>query len=692
MGVCETGINSQFRAVLQEYKKDSDWIKNELSKARCNTLHELHLQYQQNRQTYLDQIAQFFTEDTHNVHTLNTLTTSANEADLGITIEAEISDAFAYLFPTNKTIAFFQEHYPARFRNYEKQSIETLTNYYLGEIASTLGINSAAWAASKLTIPSDQISALVTSIDGHFQGVDTTEGYIHSFGTLSADGASFTLKTKHDIEVMIKQLVRNKLVVDGYYVSVDEVAENPDAHQNIRIKKGIERDDLLAVHHAFKQEDLGVMHKTLKQHVSILTCYPELALSQLHKKPALISVLPVELKNDTRFTDVVATSLNDLTHIISDNFNWHQERIETQEFIAHVNQLNPLQLLNIIEQRKQAGLAPLPFFEYDGAIRDLKQFHAELNTELTSDWNQSPLAMRRRACEQADFSWLTNPQDKKNAVTYLAKTNTWFAGFTQYHAYQTSFDRLWQDIILIAKACFRLARSLLSLGIDYAAFTWLVPMISSLIQPIFWPLFLIGLALLWTGHESLTFTGLGLWFVAFLPWLSWAFFGLDLIGNTAISAYNAYDVVCALCNTLRRGFDMITATLSSLGVSADRHNTLENTCENILIRLDSIDAVSAQEKSEVLRTLLSRVKEDVRAETRSEAEAEPTFAGLLERKYSLFYHGEEHQVSFSEVSRMRRGYDDEFQLEETSSIMRFFSGRTTSEAMMATAEAASLAA
>jgi len=230
------------------------------------------------------------------------------------------------------------------------------------------------------------------------------------------------------------------------------------------------------------------------------------------------------------------------------------------------------------------------------------------------------------------------------------------------------------------------------LGIDYAAFTWLVPMISSLIQPIFWPLFLIGLALLWTGHESLTFTGLGLWFVAFLPWLSWAFFGLDLIGNTAISAYNAYDVVCALCNTLRRGFDMITATLSSLGVSADRHNTLENTCENILIRLDSIDAVSAQEKSEVLRTLLSRVKEDVRAETRSEAEAEPTFAGLLERKYSLFYHGEEHQVSFSEVSRMRRGYDDEFQLEETSSIMRFFSGRTTSEAMMATAEAASLAA
>jgi len=36
---------------------------------------------------------------------------------------------------------------------------------------------------------------------------------------------------------------------------------------------------------------------------------------------------------------------------------------------------------------------------------------------------------------------------------------------------------------------------------------------------------------------------------------------------------------------------------------------------------------------------------------------------------------------------MRRPYSGGFQLEETSSYMRFFSGRTSSEALMATAEA-----
>lgn len=735
IGVCETGINSRFRAVLQEYKKDNDWIKNELTKARCNTLHILHLQYEQNRQAYLDQFARMLAEDTHNVHTLNTIITSANKADLGITIEEEILDGYAFLFPEKKIKAYFQKHYPALFRTYENQSVETLTNYYLEQLASTLGINNADWAADELNIPSDALMNIQASLDGHFQGISISA---HCLGELSDDGTYFRLKTKHDVEVIIKQSVRKKLVVDGYYVSLDDIVENPDAHQNIRIKKGIKRNDLLAVHRAFEQPDPGVMRATLKQHMSIFIDYPELALSQLHKNPARIATFPVELRRDTRFTDVAVSLLNEelgqalsederdqalvnqlqiallaliqsetgymqelsesvrnfiapkLNPMLSADFDWNKAQIETQEFIAQVNQLDPSQLLNIIEQRKQAGLAPLPFFEDEEAIHDLKKFNDELQSQLSPHWDQPYLSIRRRACEQANFSWLTNPQNKKNAVTYLAQTNTWFAGFKQYHAYPKSLNSLWQNIILIAKACFRLTLTLLRLGIMYAAFTWLLPMIAAFIQPIFWPLFWIGLAFLFSDNIPLTLTGLGLWFVAFLYGEAWVFFGLGILGNTIQILYDVYDIVDALFSTLIKSLEMIAVVLTPLGVNADRNNTLENTCENLIVRLDSIDASSAQDKSDVLRTLLSRIREDARDET--EAEARPTFAELLERKYSLFYHGEEHEVSFSEVSRMRRGYDGEFKLEETSSIMRFFSGRTTSEAVMATAEAASLAA
>ena len=45
MGVCETGINTEFYAALQEVQRDTDWVRSELSKARSECVRDLHKLY-----------------------------------------------------------------------------------------------------------------------------------------------------------------------------------------------------------------------------------------------------------------------------------------------------------------------------------------------------------------------------------------------------------------------------------------------------------------------------------------------------------------------------------------------------------------------------------------------------------------------------------------------------------------------
>ena len=59
---------------------------------------------------------------------------------------------------------------------------------------------------------------------------------------------------------------------------------------------------------------------------------------------------------------------------------------------------------------------------------------------------------------------------------------------------------------------------------------------------------------------------------------------------------------------------MIEVMLTPLWQDTYFNNTLEDTSENILIRFDGIDDASAQDKSYVLRTLLSHVKADLNSE------------------------------------------------------------------------------
>lgn len=723
IGTCETGINGRFYTALQDHKKDSDWIQNELSKARCETLHQLHHQY-----------------GGEDVHTYNKLVALANQDNLGIATKEEILDIHAGMVDSSAVKAFFYKHYPTLFETYEKETIDNLTNHYLSELASTLEIDSADWDAGELDIPLARVGeltiALNSSLNGHFDNVDTT-CIVDSLLVVSEDFTEFTLKKKQDVAPIIKRLVTAKLLADQYYVSLDAVADNREGHQHIRMKKGVVLDDLIKMHQTLKQNNTPDIQKALSRDTSILMHYSELILSHIKSNAALLSKIPHWLKTDTRFVDAAILTLDEMlceaitahhheeitnlttqilnliqsetayiealslsvrTHPLVESrlpktnnvaFDWQKANIDSSEFINHVDSIYPMLLLEIIETRKQLDLSPLPFFDNDQAIHDLKQFHQDLETRLAPRWNEPYLSTRRRACEQENFACRRDPLYKKNAVTYLSQTNTWFAGFNQYRAYQTSFEKLWLELIVASIACYELALSMIKIGAFLWVFENIIPLITQIIQPFFWELILSSTALsaanyLFIGSRLLATASDILWRIALLDLDMYINVTLRLIMEVIRCAYKVYVVADAMFTILSTCFNIIEAMLSPLWQDTYPHRTLEDTSENILIRLDGIDNASAQEKSHVLRALLSHVKADV-----SEKEGH-SFAELLNHKYSIYHQGDQHEVSFSDVCRMRRPHDGHFQLEEKSSCMRFFSGQTSSEAFLTTAETASM--
>lgn len=298
IGTCETGINGRFYTALQDHKKDSDWIQNELSKARCETLHQLHHQY-----------------GGEDVHTYNKLVALANQDNLGIATKEEILDIHAGMVDSSAVKAFFYKHYPTLFETYEKETIDNLTNHYLSELASTLEIDSADWDAGELDIPLARVGeltiALNSSLNGHFDNVDTT-CIVDSLLEVSEDFTEFTLKKKQDVAPIIKRLVTAKLLADQYYVSLDAVADNREGHQHIRMKKGVVLDDLIKMHQTLKQNNTPDIQKALSRDTSILMHYPELILSHIKSNAALLSKIPHWLKTDTRFVDAAILTLDEM--------------------------------------------------------------------------------------------------------------------------------------------------------------------------------------------------------------------------------------------------------------------------------------------------------------------------------------------------------------------------------------------
>lgn len=786
MGVCETGLNGRLYTALQAHQKESDWIQNELVKARCETLRMLH--------------NQFGSED---VHVYNKLVQLANNAHLGIPKKEEILDIHAGMIDSAGLEVFFNKHYPALFATYEKQIEDSLTNHYLGELATTLGINSAEWAAGTITIPFEKTNDISGSIEAYFQNVPQDE-ILYALGELSEDYTQYTLKSKQDVAKTIKRLVAQKLIIDQYVVSLDQIADDPTIHPNLRLKKGVVLDELIILHHALKLNDHQLIQDKLQRNPLILMNYPDLINSQIKSNPAILSNVPRWLRTDTRFVDSSMVILNQLlSEAISEknedvirnltsqilnliqseygylqqlsepvlkhpivaamlvekngllfgcldlnptmqeheylfgayhdvqangadilsaayfnarkllpeayknepglgapksNTSYHQSmadflRIKAfialltpgvlthREFLAHVNDLNPSLLLKVIHYRKANNLPPLPFFENDKTCKDLETFNSEITTRLAPDWSQNYLSIKRRACEQENFKFIRDPFALKNAQTYLSKTDTWFTGFNQYHVYQSSNERLWERLMIMMHELSRVVIPIVKIGVSVAILYYVVPALTEILEMYVWPGILTSYSLwllnLYLNSRLVSTVNEIIWRIIFLDWdLYFAAIGTIVYQSCLIiySLVMALDGIFALLGLISNTLSYFTNPNEYIA------GTLEDTCENTVLRLEGMNEASAQAKGELLRGLLNLVTDEMNSQPGL------SLKELLDKKYPITYQGRTHELSFSEVASKRRAHVGEFKLDDQSDRMRFFSGRTTTEGLIAAVE------
>lgn len=792
MSVCETGLNGRLYTALQAHQKESDWIQNELVKARCETLRMLHNQF-----------------GDQDIHSYNMLVNMANKAQLGIPKKEEILDIHAGMVDSARLEAYFNKHYPALFATYEKEIEDNLTNHYLSELATTLGVNNTDWAAGTVTLPCVKTTDISGSITAYFQGVPT-DGILYELGELSEDYTEYTLKSKSDVAKIIKGLVAQKLIADKYVVTLNQIADDRKAYPDLRLKKGVVLDELIKLHQALKQNDVQQVQDKLQQNPGILISYPDLVISHIQDKPGILSSVPQWLKADTRFVDSSMVILNQLLcKAISENndeairnltaqvlnliqseygyvqqlsepvlknqlvatllveknsllfgyldkslqnnpqlqahvnrqdpfgayakpeiTNWsgiivaayfnarkslpviyenehglaapkantpcHQSTanflrikafialltpgaITQREFFAHVNDLNPSLLLEVISYRRSMNFPPLGFFDNDKTCKDLEKFNLELTTRLAPDWSQDYLSVKRRACEQENFAFIHNPYAVKNAVTYLSKTDNWFAGFNQYHVYQSSKERLWARLAPMHA----LLLPTIKIGVSVAIIWYVVPVLTAIVD-------------LYFIQGLLTYLSLGLLNV-FLKSRLVATFN-EIIGKAiwldcdlyfaAIKTiiHQSLFIIRSLAEALDGGLALLEVIFNAFFYFTSKNRnehiaeTLEDTCENIVIRLDGINEASAQGKGELLRGLLTQVKAEINAEPGH------SFKKRLDKKYPITYQGREHNVSFSEVASKRRAHYGEFKLNDQPDRLRFFSGRTTTDALLAAVE------
>jgi hypothetical protein len=794
MGLCETGLNGRLYTALQAHQKENDWIQNELVKARCETLRMLHNQF-----------------GSQDVHTYNMLVQMANKAQLGIPKKEEILDIHESMVDSAKLEAYFNKNYPALFATYEKEIKDNLTNHYLSELATTLGVDSADWAAGTVTLPFVKTTDISGSITAYFQDLDPNNDILYQMGDLSANYKEYILKSQRDVAKIIKDLVAEKLIADKYLVTLDNIAENRRAYTDLRLKKGVVLDELIKLHQALKLEDAQQVQDKLQQNPRILMSYPDLVISQIQDNPRILSSVPRWLKADTRFVDSSMVILNQLLcDAISENnedkicnlttqvlnliqseygyvqqlsnpvlnnqrvaamlveknsllFGYLDESLQNNqqfqphvslqeplgvyadhtittrsdmiraayviahtnhlpneyknepglaaleantpshqltanflrikafiallkpgaitqcELFAHVNHLNPALLLKVISYRKTKNLPPLRFFDNDKTYKNLNNFNLELTTGLAPDWSQDYLSIKRRACEQENFAFIGNPYALKNAVTFLSKTDNWFAGFNQYHVYQSSNERLWARLAEMMHALLLVTIFIIKIGVSVAILWYVIPVLEPIITLYFW-------------EGLLTFLSLSLWNV-FLksPILATV---NDIIGNVifldgdlflaanwTIFLQSVY-IIVALAGALDGVSAVLEVIYNAFSYFTSKHiaETLEDTCENTVIRLDGINEASAQGKGELLRGLLTQVKAEINAEQVH------SFKKLLDKKYPITYQGREHNVSFSEVASKRRAHYGEFKLNDQPDRMCFFSGRTTTGALLAAVE------
>ena len=277
MDVCEVGINTQFYAALQEVQRDTDWVRNELSKARAECIRELHERYNM----------QHNISDMMTVHVYDNFVRMANTHHLGIEQKEIISDIHDGEMNHTWLENFFNAHHKQLFQQYEQEAPCTLMTYLASEINAVLGPN--LWDNNS-ELSRDDLAALLQVLRMHF-GDDANPHELIVQEEYPKDSSCISrLKPRHEFDDMMRQWVIQKMLKDGYYIGMNQLLYKSSLRREVRLRNNVAWEDFLSTYEVITNRRFDAIRDNT-QHMTVIQAYPDLILSKLCDYPELVSLL-----------------------------------------------------------------------------------------------------------------------------------------------------------------------------------------------------------------------------------------------------------------------------------------------------------------------------------------------------------------------------------------------------------------
>jgi len=324
VGACETGISARFERSLQQYRTDLDWVRNALTKSRYLLVQEI-----QDRYNTINRIP-----DSLRTHVLKLMTQLAINRGLGIKTDHNIQDVHINLINVSGITNYFDQNYPQIFaKEYEDKILDILTNELVFQIQE---LHLPNWSKNDSTISEDRMSEFRDFINNRIglEGVNAME----ALGDFSENYKEFILKKKEEVIPIIRNLIKEKLVHEKYYVPFKELTrDNLDSEYQLCLKKGIKQEDLLKLNEAIinsKVEDELNLSIIIEKHAYILLQYPSIILMHIDRHPNLLNLIPNSLKYNAYFIDETITALTaNITLAIRTNKAELQQELQHQLLI-----------------------------------------------------------------------------------------------------------------------------------------------------------------------------------------------------------------------------------------------------------------------------------------------------------------------------------------------------------------------
>ena len=393
MGTCETGISSRFELVLQQYRTDLDWVIDALSKARSLLLVRLQSEYNS-----INNISPSL-----QVHVLKLMTKLAIARGLGIKIENQIEDVHAYLINQQEITQYFNQHYLKIFtEEYDEVIVDILSQDLVLKLQELFCPN---WATTAVEIPSGRVDELTRFINDRIalddenirKALGENEGILYKLGELSDDSTKFKIKTRDEVLVIIRSLIKQKLVVERFFIPFEEVrSDNSLVLNSLHLREGITSSLLIELNEAFlnyREDNAPLLRFQMETNSKVLLQYPGLLLSHIARQPELLSLVPKSLKKNAYFTEKTLSALDEALLIAINDEN----ELNIEELTSHILRIvkNDADYLSVISKKLLSNVRfTKRLVETDGLL--LKHLPDELkqNDEIIAiAVQQNPLAL-----------------------------------------------------------------------------------------------------------------------------------------------------------------------------------------------------------------------------------------------------------------------------------------------------------